>query len=177
VTFRLADALPEAVLQQYKAERETLLAKASASGTLSAAEQERLDLLVSRRVQQYLDTGAGTCHLTNPAIAEMVAQALRHFHMLRYRLLAWCVMPNHVHAVMQPLAPATLSTILHSWKSFTTNQAQQRFGIEGVFWQREYYDHLIRSEEALWRIITYVAENPLKAHLEQWPWVEVLVEG
>ena len=175
VTFRLADALPEDILQQHKAEREALLAKARASGTLSTAEQERLNLLVSRRIQQYLDRGAGACHLANPQIAEMVAQALRHFNTQRYRLLAWCIMPNHVHVVMQPIALATLPTILHSWKSFTTNQAQQRFGIEGPFWQREYYDHLIRNEEALRRIITYVAENPLKAHLEDWPWVEVLI--
>jgi REP element-mobilizing transposase RayT len=175
VTIRLDDALPQHVLQAYETERAALLAKARTAGTLTAAEQERLDRLVSRRIQGYLDAGAGACHLTKPEVAQIVAQALRFFNSSRYHLFAWCIMPNHVHVVMQPVAPATLSTILHSWKSFTTRQVQKQVGISGVLWQREYYDHRIRSEEALWRIVNYVAENPLKANLQNWPWVEILI--
>lgn len=84
-------------------------------------------------------------------------------------------MPNHVHVVVQPVLPFDLSKILHSWKSFTAHEAGKQPGLYGTLWQHEYYDHLIRSEEALWRIIKYVVENPLKAHLQDWPWVEVLV--
>ncbi|HEY7123193.1 MAG TPA: transposase [Ktedonobacterales bacterium] len=80
-------------------------------------------------------------------------------------------MPNHVHTVIQPLPPAGLPGILHTWKSFTANYAQKFLGVHGSLWQREYYDHLIRDEQALWRIITYVVQNPLKANLPDWPWV------
>ncbi|HEX6777308.1 MAG TPA: transposase, partial [Ktedonobacterales bacterium] len=151
-----------------------LQAKAQTAGqALSAMERERLDLLVSRRVQRYLDAGTGACHLAKPAVAEIVAGALRHFDGQRYHLYAWCLMPNHVHVVMQPLAPHTLAAILQSWKSFTSKQVQPLLKSEGPFWRREYYDHVIRNEEALWRIITYVAENPLKVSLLDWPWVWV----
>lgn len=173
VTFRLADSLPKSVLLAYQEERGLLLAKAQAGGNLSAEERERLDRLFSTRIQQYLDRGVGACYLAKPEMAALVAQALRHFDGKRYRLLAWCIMPNHVHVVMQPLGEHTLSTILHTWKSFTAHQALRVLGITGVLWQHEYYDHLVRSEEALWRIITYVEQNPVKAHMENWPWVEV----
>jgi REP element-mobilizing transposase RayT len=174
VTFRLADALPQQVLASYKAERQALLAQAQAGGRiLSIQERERLDRLFSARIQQYLDNGVGACYLATPAIAEMMAQALRHFNGTRYHLFAWCVMPNHVHAVVEPLSSYTLASILHSWKSFTANQAHRLLGVGGAFWQREYYDHLIRDEQALWRFIDYVVQNPIKANLLNWRWVEV----
>jgi REP element-mobilizing transposase RayT len=175
VTFRLADALPRRVLLAYQEERETLQTKARAGGMLTPAEQERLDRLLSTRIQQYLDRGAGACHLAKPAMARVVAQALRRFDGERYRLVAWCIMPNHVHVVMQPLGTFHLSDILHTWKSFTANQAQRLLGIQGAFWQHEYYDHLVRDEDSLWRIVNYVLQNPAKANLEDWPWVEVFV--
>ena len=108
-----------------------------------------------------------------PEIADAVAGALRAFDGVRYRLFAWCVMPNHVHVVFQPSQGSGLAEILHSWKSFTAREAQRKFGIRGAFWQREYYDHLIRDEEQFFRAVKYVAENPVRAGLEGWKWVEV----
>ena len=40
--------------------------------------------------------------------------------------------------------------------------------LNGPFWQREYYDHLIRDGAELRRAISYVARNPEKANLKQW---------
>ncbi|HLW02679.1 MAG TPA: transposase [Ktedonobacterales bacterium] len=176
VTFRLADALPQQVLLHYQAEREALLVRAQIKGQpLSIEEKDHLELLVSRRIQRYLDTGMGACHLATPDVAEVVKHALGHFDGIRYRLFAWCIMPNHVHVVVQPLAPYTLSEILHSWKSFTANRVQRLFGFQGAFWQREYYDHLIRNEGVFWRIIKYVKENPAKVNLQDWQWVYVCI--
>jgi REP element-mobilizing transposase RayT len=107
----------------------------------------------------------------NSAIAEQVANALRYFDEKRYRLFAWCVMPNHVHVVARFFPAQTLATVVHSWKSFSAKQANQILGRHGVFWQREYYDHLIRSEEEFERAIRYVTENPAKAQLKDWKWV------
>ena len=60
--------------------------------------------------------------------------------------------------------------MVHSWKSFSAKQANRILGRHGVFWQREYYHHLIRSEEEFERAIRYVAENPAKANLKDWKW-------
>ena len=127
---------------------------------------------VAKRLEQYLDSGAGACYLKNAKIADMLAEALRRFDSDRYRLFAWCIMPNHVHVVVQPMDNFQLQDILHSWKSYSSQMANRILGRKGTFWQREYYDHLLRERE-LGRAIAYTAENPRKAGLHNWKWVYV----
>jgi len=104
-------------------------------------------------------------------VAEVVAGSLKHFDGERYRLVAWCLMPNHVHAVVQPLAGNELPEILHSWKSFSSKEANRLLGRSGQFWQPEYYDHLIRDEQDFGRQVEYVLTNPQRAGLENWKWM------
>jgi REP element-mobilizing transposase RayT len=80
-------------------------------------------------------------------------------------------MPNHVHVVFQTLADNTLENILHSWKSYAAKKANLILRRSGEFWQHEYYDHLIRDAVEFERAVSYVAENPKKAHLKDWAWV------
>jgi REP element-mobilizing transposase RayT len=76
-----------------------------------------------------------------------------------------------VHVVVAPLGRQQLETILHSWKSFSAQQANRMLGRTGRFWQREYFDHLVRNEGSLRRIVEYVKDNPRRAGLQNWPWV------
>jgi REP element-mobilizing transposase RayT len=96
-----------------------------------------------------------------------VANALRSFDEKRHRLFAWRVMPNHVHVVARLFPGQTLATVVRSSKSFSAKQANRILGRHGVFWQREYHDHLIRSEEEFERQIRYGTENPAKANLKR----------
>ena len=174
VTFRLGDSLPESVLASYRFERQDILQNAQRQGReLSPTELKRLDELFSERVETYLDTGSGACFLRKPEIAGLVAGALQFFESQRYRQFAWSVMPNHVHAVFRPLPGWPLEKIMHSWKSFTSKEANKLLSREGEFWEPEYYDHLIRSEEEFHDYIRYIASNPARAGLEQWKWVWV----
>ncbi|HEY7347586.1 MAG TPA: transposase [Ktedonobacterales bacterium] len=176
ITFRLADSLPREVREAYEAERQTLLARIQAQGRqVTPGEKQRLEAFCRARIQRFLDTGAGACSLRNAVIAEYVAGALRFFDGTRYRLHAWCIMPNHVHILMEQLGDASLPDILHSWKSYTAHKAQKLLGSKGVFWEREYYDRLIRDERDFWQVVTYIVQNPMKANLEHWPWVEAPV--
>ena len=125
----------------------------------------------SQRVEKYLDAGYGACHMKDPRVAQLVRDALLHFDGQRYDLLAWCVMPNHVHAVVEPRPGHDLSNILHSWKSFTSNQANQVLGRTGTFWQAESFDHLIRDAEDFDRALHYTLDNPKQAGLKDWQWV------
>lgn len=88
-------------------------------------------------------------------------------------MYAWSVMPNHVHALFRILDGHALAEILHAWKSFSANRANRLLRRTGGFWQREYYDHLVRSEDEFYRIVNYIAENPNRAGLRNWPWVGV----
>jgi REP element-mobilizing transposase RayT len=172
VTFRLADSLPQEVLAQIQRERSDIVAIAKAAGReLSSAEQKRLTKLSSEKIETRLDAGNGDLLLADPRVAGLVAEALAHFDGKRYRIFAWCVMPNHVHVVFQPVHGHTLPAILHSWKSYSAKMANRILNRSGEFWQHEYYDHLVRDEEDLRRVVRYVLENPQKAGLLEWRWV------
>src|SRR5947209_16166745 len=58
-----------------------------------------------------LDQGRGECWLRRIDIASVVQDALLHFDGHRYRLLAWCIMPNHVHVVVEALHGHSLSSV------------------------------------------------------------------
>ncbi|MGO9402916.1 MAG: transposase [Terriglobales bacterium] len=174
ITFRLADSLPKSVLDRVESERQAIVKTATyLRRDLSADERAKIQRLSTPVIERFLDSGAGACHLQNSAIAVEVANALRHFDEKRYRLFAWCIMPNQVHVVGRLFLGQTLATAVHSWKSFSAKQANRILLTHGTFWQREYYDHLIRNEEEFERAIRYVSENPTKAQLKDWKWVWV----
>ena len=101
ITFRLHDSLPQSVLERIESERESLVKTAKQlNRAASPSERKKLQQLSTKVIEQYLDNGSGACHLKHPAIANIVADALRHFEDKRYRLFAWCIMPNHVHVVL-----------------------------------------------------------------------------
>jgi len=174
VTFRLAGSLPKSVLEKIESERRNLQLTAIQHKREPTRDEKRcLQKLFSKTIQEYLDTGAGPCHLKTPEVANAVAETLRYFDDKRYRLFAWCVMPNHVHVVVRLFPSEKLANVLHSWKSFSAKRANEILHSAGPFWQKEYYDHLIRNESELDRAIEYVAENPAKAGLGNWTWVWV----
>lgn len=89
------------------------------------------------------------------------------------------VMPNHVHAIINisgcrggvtpPLLTPTLSQIIAYYKYQTTKQINQiRHQIGKSFWQRSFYDHIVRNDEDLQRIRNYIVNNPLKWELDQY---------
>ena len=172
VTFRLHDSLPKSVLERIESERESL-AKTTKQlhRELSPDERSKIAQLSTKVIEQHLDSGAGACHLKNPVVGDMVANALRHFDDQRYRLFAWCFMSNHVHVVLRVFPGHTLPEVVQSWKSFSAKRANQLLNLSGSFWQREYYDHLLRDEREFERAVRYVMENPEKAALRDWRWV------
>ncbi|HWA82607.1 MAG TPA: carbamoyl-phosphate synthase large subunit [Fimbriimonadaceae bacterium] len=164
VTFRLTDAVPSHVANQWREERERFEAM-RAQRALSPREELEWKKLQSEKVEAFLDSGHGACLLADGGAGELVSKALKHFDGVRYKLHAWCVMPNHVHVVVEPLGEQSVPKILHSWKSFTSHEIGK-----GEIWQSEYYDHLIRNGDDYDRCIRYVESNPASAGLRDWPW-------
>jgi REP element-mobilizing transposase RayT len=173
VTFRLTDSLPKQVLLRFQSEHAETLRRLPTNAKPEQTEEAHREL--RRKIECYLDRGAGACHLRRPAIADMVAEALRHFHDDYYLLDDWVVMPNHVHLIIWPMPNFTLSEILKSRKRHTARQANPILGSTGeTFWQPESYDHWIRNDDEKMRIRNYIRMNPVKAGLcktpEDWKW-------
>ena len=164
VTFRLADSLPAEKLAQWQAELE-IPAGARAFGPQV--------IEYHRRIEEWLDRGHGSCALRDSRVASMVAGALLHFDGERYRLLAWVVMPNHVHVLIETLPGFPLGDVVHSWKSYSAKQANQILAQTGRFWQEEYFDRYIRDADHLREARRYIEQNPVEAGLaktaEAWP--------
>ena len=53
-----------------------------------------------------------------------------------------------------------LDKILHSWKAFSAKAANHLLGQKGTLWQKESFDHIVRSPESLERIVDYIQANP-----------------
>lgn len=151
VTFRLADNLPRSVL---------------------LALRDKDDAI--QRIDGELDSGLGACWLNRDDIAALVEETILHFDGARYRLLAWCLVPNHVHVVFGPVAGHSLGDIVRSWKSFTARKANAVLGRSGPFWHADYFDRYMRTEGHFRRTVEYVEQNPVKAGLigasSDWPW-------
>ena len=171
VRFRLFDSIPIRIQRELMDEKVKLLNHIHSPGNgFTLSEKRRLILLFTEKVDRILDQGYGDCRLAEKPISDLVSGALKFFEGERYILYSWCVMPNHVHAVVQPLTKFGLPQILHSWKSYTANQANKILHRTGSFWQREYYDHMLRDIGAFIGCVNYVYENPDKAGLSDWEW-------
>jgi REP element-mobilizing transposase RayT len=171
ITFHLADSLPLSVRTKI-AERHRILEAAQKDNAHLLPEQNALLAAYSRaRIEEYFDRGSGSCPFIDHRIAGMMAAALRFGEAKRYRPLAWCVMPNHVHVVVRLFPGQELANVVKAWKNFSAKAANHALGRKGRFWQREYYDRLIRNGDELGRAIRYIVENPAKAGLKNWPWV------
>jgi len=117
-------------------------------------------------IDRFLDTTRkGPLFLFREDIAQVVVNSLQKGEQLgHYRLHAWVLLGNHVHALLTPLIPP--SRLTASLKGATARQANKLLGRTGeAFWQAECYDHWIRDEEEFRRVWSYIENNPVKAGL------------
>lgn len=170
ISFRLADSVPLYIREKWMNERERLVEVAREHGDPFNEIEKRLSYLYSERIERYLDVGYGECYLRNGEIAQVVYKTLVHFDKIRYNLHAWCIMPNHVHVIVEMIGNFDLSKIVHSWKSYSAHEANKILGRSGAFWQRDAYNHIIRSRKEYEFQIQYVWKNPEKACLKNWAW-------
>ena len=158
VTFHLADSLPTKRLAAWEKEKKLWLALNPPPHNSRQIEEYHRNF--SRRIQKWLDAGYGSCALACPKIFRLVESVLNFFNGQRYALGEHVVMPNHVHALVQPLVDHNLETILHSWKSFSANQINKVSGSLGRVWHQESFDYIVRSPAQLARFEEYIRKNP-----------------
>jgi REP element-mobilizing transposase RayT len=155
------------------------------------------------RCDDWLDRKPAVRHFDDPVLAAIVADSCYYWAGQRYDLLAYAVMPSHLHWVFRPVEPlaavgqvanlpvhgmdsnrqvgnlphggkrrSVREQIMHSLKLHTAIHCNRHLGRRGRFWQEESYDHCVRDDDELERIINYVEQNPVRAGLvkraEQW---------
>ncbi|MBI1901808.1 MAG: hypothetical protein HYS13_11945 [Planctomycetia bacterium] len=189
VTFRLADTLPLAIIERLERRREEMLRRRPAAGISQSEHRARVHNLLFAEYDNFLDKPSRVEWLRDARVAAKMRTSLYFHHSGLYYLLAYCVMPNHVHVLLQPIEPAgtsqreftdqpvgefgdsksRLAKIMHSLKSYTAHEANRILRRSGSFWQPESYDHRVRDEDELERIVHYIRANPVKAGLVRRP--------
>ncbi|MBX3321724.1 MAG: transposase [Phycisphaeraceae bacterium] len=104
-----------------------------------------------------------------PAERQVVLDACLHWQGVRALVHALVVMPDHVHMIVRLIGPYTLPALMHSIKSYSSQEIQKMRGQSGSLWQREYYDRIIRGQEQQERTYRYIEENPVKEGLVEKP--------
>jgi putative transposase len=174
VTFRTADSVPQALAKAWYRRRDEWLRRHGIdpsspnwkSQLRQSPEVDReFNAKFTREFMDYLDRGFGECVLRNGALAQIVADSLRHFDGDRYTLGDFVVMPNHVHVLVCLHGATDIEAQCRSWKTFAARKINQRLSRRGRFWQEEAFDHLVRSPEQFEALQRYIADNPRKAHL------------
>jgi REP element-mobilizing transposase RayT len=81
------------------------------------------------------------------------------------QMLAWVLMPDHVHWLLQLGAKDDLSSVVNRLKSASSRRANKILGQKGAIWQKSFHDHALRAEEDVRAIARYIVANPLRAGL------------
>jgi type I restriction enzyme R subunit len=199
VTSCLAGSIPAIGLRELQEYRDLINARPRPE-TMSLADWERYKhKLIFAKLDEWLDGKPAVRRFENADIAKIVQDSLYHFAGVRYHLLAYVIMPSHLHWVFHPIEPvgqgarlyvravrpgekpaprtapggtpaprrirSPREKIMHSMKSFTSHQCVRVLKQKQPFWQDESYDHWVRDDDELLRIIEYIEQNPVKAGL------------
>ncbi len=175
ITIRLIGSLPVAIIEMLKEEQEIALKQRDQQKEEISNQKKRYFV----RFDEFLDNPQnGPYWLIQAEIAGVVTEALHFRDKLDYKLVAYCLMSNHVHFVIDTRdtneTEKPLFRILQSFKRYTARKANVLLNRTGAFWHPESYDHIVRDNGELRRIIWYILQNPVKAGLKQnwqdWPY-------
>lgn len=204
LTFRLAGSIPKSAIREYRAKMEWLGGHLRRVLLLSDSDPTEELMNWRRQVENlnrewFLKTEEilhrahhGPVWLTEPSVADKVAENLQRLDGNAYRLDAYSIMSNHVHTVFKPfLSEAdfsriltldgchlisehpSLSRIMHSLKGRSARECNLLLGRTGPFWEHESFDHVIRRGK-FDKTVRYVLNNPVKVGLvedwEDWRW-------
>jgi len=162
ITIRLAGTLPKSLI-------ETLNNQLESEKFTAKAKQKYFD-----EIEEFLDyEKEGPTYFKQKEIAQIVIDSLHFYDNKEFKLICFCIMSNHVHFIAYRFKKP-LFQLLKNLKTYTATQANKILDRKGNFWQREYFDRIVRDRNDLDQKIVYIINNPVKAGLidswEKWPY-------
>ena len=117
----------------------------------------------------------GVDQLCHPPIAEAVFDSVAHYNLQASWHMRLCLlMPDHLHALVSFPFEASPQRVLSSWKGYLAKQC-------GIRWQRDFFEHRLRSDESYRDKAAYIRDNPVRRELcsapDLWPYVWSETEG
>ena len=162
MTVRCADSLPREALVHLR----ELQAEISRD-PLAAPEALARHRRIFRTLEKFLDAGAGSCPLRDPAATRILVEEFTALSEWQISVPHFTAMPNHWHALIVPAAECshTLTDIMKRLKGRSAKRIRALPSGHGPVWQREWFDRWIRDETEWARCVAYIRNNPVKAGL------------
>jgi putative transposase len=166
IATRLADSMPQEKLREWQNRRDAWLSahglqKSGDIHTLPEDQQHEFHATFTMQWHHWLDAGYGECFLRRQDVRDLLVNRLTS----EPSLDAWVIMPNHLHALVAP-EHLSLGDMLQIWKGGSAFEINRLLGRSGPLWQKEPYDHIVRSEAQFQHYRRYIAENPIKSGLQ-----------
>lgn len=173
ITACLSGSIPAQGLLALRSLELSLRQQTRPQGMTQKAWQQRQSKLMFAARDEWLDLRPQVRHLEDERLATVVQSALYHFAEERYDLIAYVIMPSHVHWLFRPREEWVASLedqvrmrtprerILHSIQRHTGIECNRLLKRHGPFWQPESYDHVVRDEDELQRILDAIELNPV----------------
>lgn len=158
VTFRLADSLPQKKSRELKELSENF--ERHNPKPWDEATKLKYSKLISPAKERLLHNGYGRCVLKNADCRRILSESIRNFDGIRYKVIAYVIMPNHVHLLIQPYGDTKIENIMHSIKRYSARRINEMLGVSGTLWLKESHDRLVRSEDHLKHCVIYIRNNP-----------------
>ena len=194
VTFRLYGSIPKTYDEKLREERNENIAyfeETKPKGYKELIENEKRKYF--KKFDHALEKMMfGPHYFKEDDIAQIVINKIKEFDDTLYNLMAYSIMSNHVHIVIDTRVQVygldlekskfvPLNKIMKLLKGATSRLANQILNRSGQpFWHRDYRDTLVKSDQELLNVISYTIENPVNAGLvskwEDWPysyWADV----
>ncbi len=176
ITYRMKHDLPKQVMEDYTRRVDEYNKELDALGTKEREEMKRIkDAKFFTWFDELLAKAPDVPNLLQrDDIREVIAESFHYFDNQRYKLLAYSIMPNHIHVLILPKTQENgdifpIQHIIYTWKKYTALAINRLIGKTGNFWQKEGYDHLVRDDSELANVLNYILMNPVKAGLvQQW---------
>ena len=168
ITFRLADSLPAARLEELKLMKLQFEANHPRpwGGDILTLYYNTFGFTIDK----WLANGHGCCVLRNPEVRKVLQDTIEYNDGYRYSIHSYVIMPNHVHLLFSPFED--IDKILHSIKRHSAIEINRLTGRHGQLWQKESFDHLVRSEEYFQKYRLYIKDNPKYLRPDEYTYVD-----
>jgi len=118
-------------------------------------QQYFVTICTDRRRKDFIDQAAATW---------LCSQILQFFEPRQFAVIAFCVMPDHLHLLLEGLTEdADLPAVMHNWKLRTGFAWKQRTGER--LWHQGFYDYVLRDDDSVPGLVKYIISNPIRAGL------------
>jgi putative transposase len=83
----------------------------------------------------------------------------------KMKILAYCLMGNHVHILAIPEKETSLARGIGMTNLLYTQYINRKYGRSGRLWQNRFFSAVVEKESYLWAVMRYIEQNPVRAKL------------